>query len=42
MAETSQQILVELKPLGKASYKKVLMNNHGVQEPCFGLAMARK
>ena len=40
MAETSQQILVELKPLGKASYKKVLMNNHGVQEPCFGVAIS--
>jgi len=33
---TSQQILAELKPLGSASIKKMLMANHGVKEPCFG------
>lgn len=37
---TAQQILDELKPLGKASYKKVLVNNHGVKEPCFGVAIS--
>lgn len=34
---TAQSILVELKPLGKESYKRVLINNHGVKEPCFGV-----
>ena len=33
---TAQGILDELRPLGSASYKKVLFN-HGVQEPCFGV-----
>lgn len=37
---TAEEILEELKPLGKASYKKVLMNNHGVKEPCFGVAIS--
>lgn len=37
---TAQEILEELKPLGKASYKKVLVNNHGVKEPCFGVAIS--
>jgi hypothetical protein len=39
-AMTAQDILNELQPLGKASYKRVLMNNHGVREPCFGVAIS--
>lgn len=37
---TAQEILEELQQLGKASYKKVLVNNHGVKEPCFGVAIS--
>jgi hypothetical protein len=33
---TAKAILEEIKPLGSASYKKLLMNNYGVKEPCFG------
>ena len=33
---TAQEILEEIKPLGKDSYKKVLLN-HGVREPCYGV-----
>ncbi len=33
---TAEEILNELKPLGKESYKKVLLN-HGIQEPIFGV-----
>jgi hypothetical protein len=36
----SQLILRELKPLGKESYKRVLMQNHGVKEPCFGVPIS--
>src|ERR1700722_6053654 len=35
---TAKEILQELKPLGRESYKRVLTNNHGVKEPCFGVA----
>jgi hypothetical protein len=31
-----QTILKELKPLGRESYKRVIMN-HGVREPCLGV-----
>jgi 3-methyladenine DNA glycosylase AlkD len=34
---TAKEILEELKPLGRESYKRVLSNNHGVKEPCFGV-----
>ena len=34
---TAQQILNELKPLGSESVKRILCNNHGVREPCFGV-----
>jgi hypothetical protein len=34
---TAQQILNELKPLGSESVKRILLNNHGVREPCFGV-----
>jgi 3-methyladenine DNA glycosylase AlkD len=37
---TAQDILKELKPLGKPSYKKVLVTNHGVREPCFGVPIS--
>src|SRR5438093_3701010 len=33
---TAQEIVQEIKPLGKDSYKKVLLN-HGIQEPLFGV-----
>ena len=34
---TAKEILEEMKLLGRASYKKVLLNNYGVREPCFGV-----
>lgn len=36
---TAKEILAELKPLGRDSYKKVLLN-HGVKEPCFGVKIS--
>ena len=33
---TAKSILEEIKPLGRDSYKNVLLN-HGVTEPCFGV-----
>jgi hypothetical protein len=36
---TAKEILEELKPLGRESYKKLLFNNYGVKEPCFGVAI---
>src|SRR5687767_14935531 len=36
----AQDILKELRPLGKESYKRTLMNNHGVREPFFGVPIA--
>jgi 3-methyladenine DNA glycosylase AlkD len=33
---TATEIVEALKPLGKDSYKKVLLN-HGIPEPCFGV-----
>src|SRR2546421_1301653 len=36
MTMTAHEILDELQPLGKDTYKKVLLN-HGVQEPIFGV-----
>lgn len=33
---TAQEILAEIKPLGRDSYRKVLFN-HGVAEPCYGV-----
>ncbi|RBP39721.1 3-methyladenine DNA glycosylase AlkD [Roseimicrobium gellanilyticum] len=38
--DTVQSILAELKLLGKESYKRVLMNGHGVKEPCYGVAIS--
>lgn len=37
---TAKEILTEMKPLGRASYKKVLMTNYGVQEPFFGVPIS--
>jgi 3-methyladenine DNA glycosylase AlkD len=34
---TAKEILEALKPLGRESYKRVLVNNHGIKEPCFGV-----
>lgn len=36
----AEAILKELSQLGSASYKGVLMRNHGVQEPCFGVKIS--
>ena len=33
---TAQEILAEIKPLGRASYRNVLFN-HGIPEPCYGV-----
>jgi 3-methyladenine DNA glycosylase AlkD len=33
---TAQEILAEIKPLGRDSYRNVLFN-HGVSEPCYGV-----
>src|SRR6201997_5122095 len=33
---TADEIVKQLRPLGKDSYKKVLLN-HGIQEPLFGV-----
>ncbi|MBI5385725.1 MAG: DNA alkylation repair protein [Verrucomicrobia bacterium] len=34
---TAQELLEELKPLGRESYKRLLFKNYGVKEPCFGV-----
>jgi hypothetical protein len=34
---TAREILEELKPLGRESYKRVLANNYGIKEPWFGV-----
>lgn len=36
---TAKEILEEMKPLGRESYKKLLFKNYGVREPCFGVAI---
>ncbi len=36
----AQSILTELEPLGKESYKRVMMKGHGVKEPCFGVPIS--
>jgi hypothetical protein len=36
---TAQEILDELKPLGRDSYKRTMMKNYGVKEPYFGVAI---
>ncbi|MGZ8920406.1 MAG: DNA alkylation repair protein [Limisphaerales bacterium] len=37
---TANELLQELKPLGKESYKRTLMKNHGIKEPFFGVPIA--
>lgn len=37
---TAQEVLAELQPLGRTGYKRVLCNNHGVREPCFGVPIS--
>lgn len=34
------EIIRELESLGSPSYKKMLMTNHGVREPCFGVKIS--
>jgi 3-methyladenine DNA glycosylase AlkD len=34
---TAQEVLSELQALGSESVKRMLMKNHGVKEPCFGV-----
>jgi len=34
---TAKEILESMKPLGRESYKRLLFNNYGVKEPCFGV-----
>jgi hypothetical protein len=36
---TAQSILDEIEPLGRESYKRILLN-HGAKEPCFGVKIA--
>jgi 3-methyladenine DNA glycosylase AlkD len=37
---TAKEIIAELKPLGGEGYKRLLMRNYGVKEPCFGVKIA--
>lgn len=37
---TAKEIIAQLKPLGKESYRRVLTQNHGVREPVFGVAIS--
>jgi 3-methyladenine DNA glycosylase AlkD len=37
---TAKEILEEIEPLGRESYRNVLCKNHGVKEPCFGVSIA--
>src|SRR5215204_2639890 len=37
---TAKQIIAELKPLGQESYKRLLLKNYGVKEPCFGVKIS--
>jgi 3-methyladenine DNA glycosylase AlkD len=36
---TAKEIIAELRPLGRESYKNVIFK-HGVREPCFGVSVA--
>lgn len=36
----ADDVLEELRAMGNDRYKKMLMNNHGVKEPCFGVKIA--
>jgi hypothetical protein len=37
---TAKGILKEIQPLGRESYKRVLVSNHGIREPCFGVPIS--
>jgi 3-methyladenine DNA glycosylase AlkD len=37
---TANEILEELRPLGSESYKRMMMRNYGVEEPCFGVKIS--
>jgi 3-methyladenine DNA glycosylase AlkD len=37
MLTTTAEIMAELKALGSESYKRLMMKNHGVPEPCYGV-----
>ena len=37
---TAKEILQEMKPLGRESYKRMLLNNYGVKEPCYGVPIS--
>jgi 3-methyladenine DNA glycosylase AlkD len=34
---TAKEILAELKAMGSANYKRLLFDNYGVKEPCYGV-----
>ncbi len=36
----ASQVLDELRTLGRESYKRVMVRNHGVREPCFGVPIS--
>jgi 3-methyladenine DNA glycosylase AlkD len=37
---TAKQIIAEMQPLGSERYKKLLMKNYAVKEPCFGVKIS--
>jgi 3-methyladenine DNA glycosylase AlkD len=37
---SAKEILEEMKPLGKESYKQLLFKNYAVKEPCFGVPIS--
>jgi hypothetical protein len=37
---TAKDLIEELRPLGRDSYKRVMTRNHGVREPCFGVPIS--
>ena len=37
---SAKEILQELKPLGRESYKQLLFKNYAVKEPCFGVPIS--
>ena len=37
---TAKEILAEMEPLGRESYKKLFVKNYGVKEPCFGVPIS--
>ena len=37
---TAKELLAELKPLGRESYRELLTRNHGVKQPIFGVPVS--